>query len=152
MNQQPTSTTKISEMDKNDFYSHPIYINQLKPEVINFIDIGEGLQVIVIKQEHEISIISDICPHMGGYVSQGKYCAKSQTLQCPWHGYIFDLATGVFKENPNEVIWDKLRYPTEHFKPNTTPKYKLNKLEYEIDQDKIYIRRQPKSGIPKSAI
>lgn len=145
MNQQPTSTTKISEMDENDFYFKPIYINQLKPEVVNFIDMGEeGLQVIAIKHLHEISIIRDICPHMGGYLSQGEYCAKSQTLQCPWHGYIFDLATGVFIENPNEIIWEKLRYPTEHFKPKTTPKYKLNKLEYEIYQDKIYIRRQSK--------
>jgi nitrite reductase/ring-hydroxylating ferredoxin subunit len=146
MNKQPTKTTIISEIDKNNFYSKPIYINQLKPEVVNLVDIGEDLQVVVIKRANEISIISDICPHMGGYLSQGKYCTKSHTLQCPWHGYIFDLDTGVFTENPNEMIWEKLRYPTEHFKPKTTPKYKLNKLEYEIYQDKIYICRSSKLG------
>ena len=129
-------------MDQKTFYSKPICISQLKPEVINFVDMGEDLKVVVIKNDNEILVVADICPHMGGYISQGNYCAKSYTLQCPWHGYIFDLTTGVLMENPNEVIWEKLRYPTEHFKPNTTPKYKLNKLDYEIQQDKIYIRRQ----------
>jgi len=131
-------------MDRNNFYPKPIYITQLKPEVVNLVDVGEDLQVVIIKQAEEIFVIVDICPHMGGYLSQGRYCAKSRTFQCPWHGYIFDLDTGLFRKNPNEIIWEKLRYSTEHFKPKTTPKYKLNQLEYEIDQDKIYVRRQSK--------
>jgi len=131
-------------MDKNNFYSKPIHITQLKPEFVNLVDLEEELQVVVIKKADGISVIADVCPHMGGYLSQGKYCTKSSTLQCPWHGYIFNVDTGGFIENPNEIIWGNLRYPTEHFKPKTTPKYKLNKLEYEIDQDKIYIRRQSK--------
>ncbi len=133
-------------MDQHNFYSKPIDINQLKPEVINLVDIGEDLQVVVVKHADQISVIADICPHMGGYISQGKYCAKSHSLQCPWHGYIFDLATSTFSQNPNEMIWEKLRYPTEHFKPKTTPKYKLNKLEYEIHQDEIYVYRPSKSS------
>lgn len=133
-------------MDQNNFYSKPIDINQLKPEVINLVDIGEDLQVVVIKDADQIFVIADICPHMGGYISQGKYCAKSRSLQCPWHGYIFDVTTGTFSKNPNEMIWEKLRYPTEHFKPKTTPKYKLNKLEYEMHQDKIYVYQQSKSS------
>lgn len=96
----------------------------------------------MIKQADEILVIADICPHMGGDLGKGKYCSKAHTLQCSWHGYIFDLTTLTFSENPNELIWDKLRYPTEHFKPKKTPKYRLSKLEYEIYQDRIYIRRQ----------
>jgi nitrite reductase/ring-hydroxylating ferredoxin subunit len=141
MNQQAPAIAAI-EIDQNNFYPKPIYINHLKSDVINLADIDPNLQVLIIKQKDEILVLADVCPHMGGDLSKGKYCSKAQTLQCPWHGYIFDLTTLTFSENPNELIWDQLRYPTTHFKPKTTPKYRLNKLGYEIYQDKIYIRRQ----------
>lgn len=114
--------------------------------MINLVEVEPNLRVVIIKQVNQILVIADVCPHMGGDLGKGRYCAKTQTLQCPWHGYIFDLTTLIFKENPNEQIWDKLRYPTEHFKPKTTPKYRLNKLDYEIHQDQIFIRRQSRNS------
>jgi nitrite reductase/ring-hydroxylating ferredoxin subunit len=124
------------------FYPQPIQLSRLKSGVINIIDIDREVYVIAIKLGDKLEIIEDICPHMGGLLSQGKYCPKTNTLQCSWHGYIFDLETHLFKENPNEEIWEKLRYPTKHFTPGKTPKYKLSLLAYEIRGDEAYVYRK----------
>ncbi|MGQ0697273.1 MAG: Rieske (2Fe-2S) protein [Panacagrimonas sp.] len=37
------------------------------------------------------------CPHAGGPLHKGKVCAGK--LSCPWHGWIYDLATGECEES-----------------------------------------------------
>jgi nitrite reductase/ring-hydroxylating ferredoxin subunit len=36
--------------------------------------------------------IDDTCPHRGGPLSEGE--VEGTAVVCPWHGAIFDLATG----------------------------------------------------------
>jgi nitrite reductase (NADH) small subunit len=36
--------------------------------------------------------IADTCPHRGGPLSEGEL--EGATVVCPWHGAVFDLATG----------------------------------------------------------
>ena len=36
--------------------------------------------------------LDDMCPHRGGPLSEGEL--EGATVVCPWHGTIFDLATG----------------------------------------------------------
>jgi 3-phenylpropionate/trans-cinnamate dioxygenase ferredoxin subunit len=36
--------------------------------------------------------IDDVCPHRGGPLSEGEL--EGAAVVCPWHGAIFDLATG----------------------------------------------------------
>jgi nitrite reductase/ring-hydroxylating ferredoxin subunit len=36
--------------------------------------------------------LDDICPHRGGPLSEGEL--EGETVVCPWHGAVFELATG----------------------------------------------------------
>jgi NAD(P)H-dependent nitrite reductase small subunit len=42
--------------------------------------------------------IDDMCPHRGGPLSEGEL--EGETVVCPWHGAIFDLATGQVERLP----------------------------------------------------
>jgi nitrite reductase/ring-hydroxylating ferredoxin subunit len=77
-----------------------------------------GYEVAVFKLDGEFFAWLNLCPHMGGPVCQGKMIAKveeviaddrtskgmafSRTkmhIVCPWHGYEFDIRTGVHPGN-----------------------------------------------------
>ena len=79
----------------------------------------ENFEVGVFKLDGEFYAYLNQCPHMGGPVCQGKMIAKveeviaedktskgmafSKTklhIVCPWHGFEFDIRTGVHPGNP----------------------------------------------------
>ncbi len=46
-----------------------------------------------------ISAIDGICPHQGGPLADG--ALEGTTVTCPWHGWQFDLGTGVALFDPS---------------------------------------------------
>jgi nitrite reductase/ring-hydroxylating ferredoxin subunit len=42
--------------------------------------------------------IADVCPHRGGPLSEGEL--EGTAVVCPWHGAVFDLATGEVTRSP----------------------------------------------------
>ena len=82
--------------------------------------VGFGnFEVGVLKLDGEFHAYLNLCPHMGGPVCQGKMIAKVEELiaedktskgmafsktklhiVCPWHGFEFDIRTGVHPGNP----------------------------------------------------
>ena len=78
----------------------------------------ERFEVAIFKLEGEFFAYLNHCPHMGGPVCQGKMIAKVEEILaedrtsqgmafsrtrmhvvCPWHGYEFDIRTGVHPGN-----------------------------------------------------
>jgi nitrite reductase/ring-hydroxylating ferredoxin subunit len=78
----------------------------------------ERFEVAVFKLDGEFFAYLNHCPHMGGPVCQGKMIAKVEEViaedrtskgmafsktrmhvVCPWHGYEFDIRTGVHPGN-----------------------------------------------------
>ena len=78
----------------------------------------EGFEVAVFKLDGEFFAYLNLCPHMGGPACQGKMIAKVEEIIaddrtskgmafsktkmhviCPWHGYEFDIRTGVHPGN-----------------------------------------------------
>lgn len=73
----------------------------------------EGLEVAVFQLDSEVVAYENRCPHLAGPVGKGKIarrvCARELgdgsieeyfstdevNIACPWHGYEFDLKTGV---------------------------------------------------------
>ena len=79
----------------------------------------EGFEVAVFKLDGEFFGYLNQCPHMGGPACQGKMIAKVEEIiaedrtskgmafsktklhvVCPWHGFEFDIRTGVHPGNP----------------------------------------------------
>ena len=79
----------------------------------------ERFEVAVFKLDGEFFAYLNQCPHMGGPACQGKMIAKVEEViaedrtskgmtfsksrmhvACPWHGYEFDIRTGVHPGNP----------------------------------------------------
>jgi nitrite reductase (NADH) small subunit len=79
----------------------------------------EGFEVGVFKLDGEFFAYLNQCPHMGGPACQGKMIAKVEEIiagdrtskgmafsktklhvVCPWHGFEFDIRTGVHPGNP----------------------------------------------------
>ena len=123
------------------FFPRPIELSTLRRGVVQVRDIGEGVEVVVIADGDTLHVLREVCPHMGGPLSQATYCRKDGTLECPWHGYVFDVATGELKGNPNERIMVALRQPSECFRPERAPRYALTSMAYTVVGDRAYVSR-----------
>jgi nitrite reductase/ring-hydroxylating ferredoxin subunit len=79
----------------------------------------DGIEVGVFKLGGDFFAYANHCPHMGGPACQGKIMPKVEeviaedhtskgmafsksrmNIVCPWHGYEFDMRTGVHAGNP----------------------------------------------------
>lgn len=79
----------------------------------------DRFEVAVFKLDGDFFAYLNQCPHMGGPACQGKMLAKVEELiaddktskgmafsktklhvVCPWHGFEFDIRTGVHPANP----------------------------------------------------
>jgi len=82
---------------------------------------------------------------MGGPISQGEYCSKTNTLRCPWHGYLFSTSTLNLLENPNEKIWIE-PLAGEKRRQYRAPRYRLIPLKFEIQDGKVLIEHPAEEG------
>ena len=53
----------------------------------------DGLKLALVRVDDAVHAIGDTCAHQGGPLSGGKLYGTK--LACPWHGWSFDLKTGV---------------------------------------------------------
>jgi nitrite reductase/ring-hydroxylating ferredoxin subunit len=124
------------------FYPRPIELSGLRCDAVNVRDLGDGVEVVVIRHGEDLHLFREICPHMGGPLSQATVCADA-TLECPWHGYRFSLETGRLVDNPNERIMAELRRRAPRcFKPESAPTYALTPLAYSVVGDRAYVHRK----------
>lgn len=59
---------------------------------------ADGVSVVLVRDEGEICALSEVCPHLGGPLAEGK--VEDGTIRCPWHGSRFDLRSGAAVEGP----------------------------------------------------
>lgn len=79
----------------------------------------DGRDVFVLEHEHRFHAFVNVCAHMGGPVGEGIVIGKVEAvlgegrevlrerfsereihIVCPWHGWEYDLETGVCAANP----------------------------------------------------
>jgi nitrite reductase/ring-hydroxylating ferredoxin subunit len=93
---------------------------------------AHGRPFIVFWAGDQLVVASEICPHIGGPLSEGKLEDDGCALRCPWHGYKYDTRTGALLENPNEqFIQQRLTTTYSSYRPGHA-NFKLNLLPYEI--------------------
>lgn len=64
-------------------------------------DLGDT-RVAVFHHGGRVFALNETCPHRGGPLHQGEI--EDGVVRCPWHGWQFDLATGVSPLNPRSRV------------------------------------------------
>ena len=54
-----------------------------------------GRAIALFNVNGEYFALDNVCPHRGGPIGEGYVDCHNQTVQCPWHGWTFDLQSGV---------------------------------------------------------
>ena len=77
-----------------------------------------GRAMVVVRDGDSFYALRDVCVHQGAKLSQGKvggtaancgvgdsvsYVRCGQILQCPWHGWEYDMVTGCSLVNPDQT-------------------------------------------------
>ena len=55
--------------------------------------VAAGRMVAIFNVDGEFFALDGICPHQGGPLGQGEL--EGCVLTCPWHGWQYELATGI---------------------------------------------------------
>jgi nitrite reductase (NADH) small subunit/3-phenylpropionate/trans-cinnamate dioxygenase ferredoxin subunit len=58
--------------------------------------------VAIFNQGGQFHAIDDVCPHMGGSLSQGY--VENGIVTCPWHAWRFRITDGVWADSPRIKI------------------------------------------------
>ncbi len=78
----------------------------------------KGRPIAVFKLGDEFFALSNRCPHQGGSLCHGQqmglvdaprpgeynYSRAGEIIRCPWHGWEFDIRTGLSKARPHDVL------------------------------------------------
>ncbi len=59
----------------------------------------EGQRIAIFNVDGSYYALDDICPHQGGPLGEGEL--DSNVVTCPWHGWEFDVTTGVNRDDPD---------------------------------------------------
>lgn len=59
-----------------------------------------GLEIALFEEDGQLYALEALCPHTGGPLALSR-CRRA-TVTCPWHGAVFELASGRVVEGPAE--------------------------------------------------
>lgn len=121
-------------------------LSEIREGELNVKHRRSGRKAIVVRTGSEVRVFGELCPHMGADMAEAKYCAKTGTLHCRWHGYVFSAKDGKFLENPNEKLMAILRAPTKHFDPAKMPRYRLSVIPSTVKDGRVYIGREEEAA------
>ena len=60
----------------------------------------QGRSIAVFNVNGEIYALDNTCSHRGGPLCEGFVDSNNLTVQCPWHGWVYSLASGASPLNP----------------------------------------------------
>lgn len=73
-------------------------VTDLEPGTCQSVEV-EGYWVALFNVEGTIYALDNTCPHAGGPLGEGKL--RGDIVTCPWHGWRFNVRTGLRPENPD---------------------------------------------------
>ena len=75
--------------------------NDLKPGENKVVNVN-GTEVALFNVEGEFFAITNTCPHRGGPLGEGYL--EGDAVTCPWHGWRFNVKTGVSPVIPTSKV------------------------------------------------
>lgn len=80
----------------------------------------KGIWIAVFNVEGTFYAIDNACPHAGGPLGEGTL--RGSVVECPWHGWKFNVVTGQRENNPNfEVPCCRVRVEGDHIQVSLPP-------------------------------
>jgi sulfite reductase (ferredoxin) len=77
---------------------HGIRVEDLPPGAVRAVEV-DGHRLALVNARGQILCLDGICPHAGGPLGEGELVGAC-SLQCPWHGAVFDVRSGEVLEGP----------------------------------------------------
>lgn len=74
------------------------FAHEIPPDTGRTVEV-EGIWIAVFNVEGKFYAVDNSCPHAGGPLGEGKLCGTE--VECPWHGWKFDVTSGERVGNPN---------------------------------------------------
>jgi nitrite reductase/ring-hydroxylating ferredoxin subunit len=62
----------------------------------------EGRPVVLVRRGDKVTALENRCPHAGAPLSEG--FLEGCQLTCSWHGWTFDVDTGISVDDPELVV------------------------------------------------
>jgi len=62
----------------------------------------QGVWIALFNVDGSFYAVDNTCPHAGGPLGEGYL--EGHVVECPWHGWQFNVQTGERPENPNITV------------------------------------------------
>ena len=72
----------------------------------------KGKKMLVAESGGRFYAIASVCTHMGAPLEKGQFDGK--TVKCPWHGSLFDIASGKVMAGPAKKDCEKYEVRVEN--------------------------------------
>jgi nitrite reductase/ring-hydroxylating ferredoxin subunit len=109
--------------------------------------------IVVFNIAGEFFALFDKCPHQGGSLCEGKliglvqssepghysYSRPGEILRCPWHGWEFDLRTGLSRCEPEHIRARNFPVTVESGSALPAQAYALDTIPVTVEQDYVVI-------------
>ena len=79
-------------------YIDVAHIEDVEPGTCRSVTVNNHGDVALCNVDGEILALQDTCPHAGGPLGEGTL--EGDIVQCPWHGWTFNVRTGQCLKNP----------------------------------------------------
>ena len=82
-------------------YQKVAKLSQLRDGTCMAIEV-DGLPMVLVRSGDRIAALENRCPHAGAPLSEG--FVEGANITCSWHGWSFDLATGISPDDPSAIV------------------------------------------------
>ncbi len=84
-------------MDSLAVYVTVAQVDEIPPGTCRTVEV-EGIFLALCNVNGTFRAVDNTCPHAGGPLGEGTL--DGEVLECPWHGWRFNVRTGERPENP----------------------------------------------------
>jgi len=68
---------------------------------VKCVEVGDK-RIAIFNLDGTYHAIDEVCPHQAGPLSEGEI--EGTVVTCPWHGWEFDITTGVNRDDPDTAL------------------------------------------------
>lgn len=120
---------------------HWVYVarvGDLPPNSLRPVEV-EGRRLVLVNQAGGYYAVQAVCPHQGGPLDEGALWKGS--LECPWHRFRYDPATGK-NVYPANVYPEDMPHLREQLQPVET-------FPVRVREESLYVGMPGRPGIPR---